>query len=140
MGERKFAFSLEVLEGADGIAQVGEYFPPDLLLYAVAHQQKASASESSGNQQHGEQKLGTHLKFQHERSLQRPARVGITAQICNPRRGLSGSVPDWRGPSLTSAAASECDCPQCAWKDNSDIPRLHSAVRRAKSRAPHFAT
>jgi len=53
---------------------LGTDFTSYLLLNAVPHQQKAGASESGGNQQHGEQKLGAHPKFQHERSLQRPAR------------------------------------------------------------------
>ena len=38
MSESNFAFPLEVLESADRIAQVGEDFPPYLLLYAVPHQ------------------------------------------------------------------------------------------------------
>ncbi len=137
----KFTFPLEILEGTDRIAQVGEDFPPDLLLHAVPHQQKAGTGESGGDQQHGEQKLGAHPKFQHQRSLLPPVvPLSITVQICSPCRAPFGSVPDWPGPSPASAAASECDCPRCGWRDNSDSPRLHSAVRRARSRAPHSAS
>jgi hypothetical protein len=57
---------LEILEGAYGILEVGRYRVLDLVLDAPANQQKAGNRQSRGNEEHGEKKLGSEPKFQHE--------------------------------------------------------------------------
>ncbi|PYV96990.1 MAG: hypothetical protein DMG86_19155 [Acidobacteria bacterium] len=65
MGQRKFAFTLKTLEGADGIVQVRKKSSFHLRLHATAYQKKTGTGESCGNQQHGQQKLCAHPEFHH---------------------------------------------------------------------------
>src|ERR1700722_2393926 len=55
---------------------------------------------------------------------------GISERTYIPCRARCGNVPGWRDPFPIFAAASECDCRRCAWKDNFGIPTLHSTVHR----------
>src|SRR5947209_8146980 len=140
MGQRKFAFTLKVLEGADGIVQVSKNSSFHLRLDATTHQKKASARESRGNQQHGEQELCPHPKLRHACSPVSLVQIfcsALSARICSPCRVPSGNALDWRDLSPASAATSECDCQRSGWKDNFDIPRLHSATHRVRSHARH---
>ena len=107
VGQRQFAFAMEVLISADGILQVSEDAFLYLGLHGAAHQQQAGPGKAGRDQQHGEQKLGPHPKF-HRSPLPAIiflAALGVNAQTYNPCRVLSGNESDWSDLSPVSAAA-----------------------------------
>src|SRR2546428_11104107 len=131
MGQREFAFALEVLEGADGIMQVSKNSLLNLGLHATAHQKKAGACQSRGNQQHGEQELCPHPKLRHACSPVSLVQIfcsALSARICSPCRVPSGNALDWRALFAPSAATSQLDCQPSGCEDNFGVLQHHSAT------------